>query len=91
MTLHGQRRRLQGGAGGGGQLFPGQGRKVKSVKQVAWAEAMLASVHIEEVLLDCGCMMMPRWRNLPNLLLLHPTESGVRLPGLVKVKSPEGL
>jgi hypothetical protein len=49
---------------------------------------MLASVHVEEVLLDGSCMVMPRGRHLPNLLLLHPIE---RLLGLVKVKSPEGL
>ena len=73
------------------QLFPGQRRKVKSVEQVAWAQAMLASVHVEEVLLDCSCMLMPRGRHLPDLLLLHPTESGVWLLTLVKVKSPEGL
>ena len=61
---------------------------MKSVEQVAWAQAMLASVHVEEVLLDGSCMVMPRGRHLPNLLLLHPIE---RLLGLVKVKSPEGL
>ena len=73
------------------QLFPGQRRKVKSVEQVAWAQAMLASVHVEEVLLDSSCVVMPRGRHLPNLLLLHPTESRVWLLTLVKVKSPEGL
>ena len=52
---------------------------------------MLASVHVEEVLLDSSCVVMPRGRHLPNLLLLHPTESGVWLFTLVKVKSPEGL
>ena len=48
---------------------------MKPVEEIAGAQAMLASVHIEEILLDGGCMMMPRWRHLTDLLLCHPTEN----------------